>query len=62
MPTDEESYTVIVKKGRKISWQEEPIRNSYKSNEPGKVVITIENGMFRKKKVLYRYKTKNPST
>ncbi|KAL0300960.1 UNVERIFIED_CONTAM: Patellin-4 [Sesamum radiatum] len=61
VPTDEESYTVIVKKGRKISWQDEPIRNSYKNNEPGKVVITIENGMFKKKKVLYRYKTKNPS-
>ncbi|KAK4434689.1 Patellin-4 [Sesamum alatum] len=62
VPTDEESYTVIVKKGRKISWQDEPIRNSYKNNEPGKVVITIENGMFKKKKVLYRYKNKNPST
>ncbi|KAL0320991.1 UNVERIFIED_CONTAM: Patellin-4 [Sesamum radiatum] len=60
VPTDEESYTVIVKKGRKISWQDEPIRNSYKNTEPGKVVITIENGMFKKKKVLYRYKTKNP--
>ncbi|KAL0407131.1 UNVERIFIED_CONTAM: Patellin-4 [Sesamum latifolium] len=61
VPTDEESYTVIVKKSRKISWQDEPIRNSYKNTEPGKVVITIENGMFKKKKVLYRYKTKNPS-
>ncbi|KAK6133156.1 hypothetical protein DH2020_033094 [Rehmannia glutinosa] len=43
VPTDEGSYTVIVKKGRKISWQQEPIRNSFKNKEPGKVVITIEN-------------------
>ncbi|KAI3466313.1 hypothetical protein Pfo_022976 [Paulownia fortunei] len=61
VPTDEGSYTVIVKKGRKISWQQESIRNSFKNKEPGKVVITIENGMFRKKRVLYRYKTKNHS-
>ncbi|KAL3820909.1 hypothetical protein ACJIZ3_006814 [Penstemon smallii] len=61
VPNDEGSYTIIVKKGRKINWQEESIRNTFKNNEPGKIVITIENGIFRKKRVLYRYKTKNPS-
>ncbi|CAA0836571.1 Patellin-4 [Striga hermonthica] len=54
VPTDESSYTVIVKKGRKISWQDEPIRNTFKNKEPGKIVITIENGIFKKKRVLYR--------
>ncbi|GER37563.1 Sec14p-like phosphatidylinositol transfer family protein [Striga asiatica] len=59
VPTDESSYTVIVKKGRKISWQDEPIRNTFKNKEPGKIVITIENGIFKKKRILYRYKAKN---
>ncbi|KAL6542993.1 hypothetical protein OROHE_010513 [Orobanche hederae] len=61
VPTDEGSYTVIVKKGRKISWQQEPIRNSFKNKEPGKVVITIDNSVFKKKRVLYRYKITNHS-
>ncbi|KAL2495715.1 patellin-4-like [Forsythia ovata] len=61
VPTDEGSYTVIVKKGRKISWQEDSIRNSFRNNEPGKVVITVENGIFKKKRVLYRYKTMDTS-
>ncbi|KAL6553311.1 hypothetical protein OROGR_007153 [Orobanche gracilis] len=61
VPTDEGSYTVIVKKGRKIISQQEPIRNSFKNKEPGKVVITIDNNMFKKKRVLYRYKIKNHS-
>ncbi|KAL3614888.1 hypothetical protein CASFOL_040549 [Castilleja foliolosa] len=59
VPTDEGSYTVIVKKVRAISWQDEPIRNTFKNKEAGKVVITVENGMFKKKRVLYRYKTHN---
>lgn len=59
MPTNEGSYTVIVKKERKISWQQVPIRNSFRNTEAGKLVITIENGIFKKKRVLYRYKTKN---
>ncbi|PIN04935.1 Phosphatidylinositol transfer protein SEC14 [Handroanthus impetiginosus] len=61
VPTDEGSYTLIVKKERKITWQEESIRNTFKNKEPGKLVITIENGIFKKKRVLYRYKIKNPS-
>ncbi|CAA3009692.1 patellin-4 [Olea europaea subsp. europaea] len=57
VPTDEGSYTIIVKKGRKISWQDDSIRNSFRNSEPGKIVITVENGIFKKKRVLYRYKT-----
>ncbi|XP_058105678.1 patellin-4 [Magnolia sinica] len=55
-PTDEGSYTLIIQKGKKIGPCEEPIRNSFKNNEPGKVVLTIENSTYRKKKVLYRHK------
>nr|XP_027064325.1 patellin-4-like [Coffea arabica] len=61
VPSNESSYTIIVKKERRIGWQEGSVRNSFKSNEPGKVVITIENGQFRRKRVLYRYKIKDAS-
>ncbi|EHA8589093.1 patellin-4 [Cocos nucifera] len=59
VPTDEGSYTIIVQKGGKLGSQEEPRRNSFKNSEPGKVVLTIENNSFKKKKVLHRYKTKS---
>ena len=63
VPTDEGSYTVIVKKERKIGWlQEGSVRNSFTNNEAGNVVLTVENGSFKKKRILYRYKTKNRST
>jgi len=61
VPTDEGSYTIIVKKGRKISWQDDSIRNSFRNSEPGKVVITVDNGIFKKKRVLYRYKIMSTS-
>ncbi|KAI9194529.1 hypothetical protein LWI28_006847 [Acer negundo] len=62
VPTDEGSYTVIIQKGKKIVVsQDEPIRNTFMNNEPGKVVITIQNGSSKKKRVFYRYKIKNSS-
>ncbi|CAL0334486.1 unnamed protein product [Lupinus luteus] len=57
VPTDEGSYTIIVQKQKKIVSQEESIRNTFKNNEAGKVIITLENTSNKKKKVLYRYKT-----
>ncbi|GFZ05794.1 Sec14p-like phosphatidylinositol transfer family protein [Actinidia rufa] len=60
VPEDKGSYTLIVQKGRKMGWQEGSIHNSFTNKEPGKVVLTIDNtGSFTKKRVLYRYKTKN---
>ncbi|KAI3935432.1 hypothetical protein MKW98_027572 [Papaver atlanticum] len=58
VPSDEGSYTMIIQKGKKMGSQEEPVRNSFRNSEPGKVVLTVENNTFKKKKVLYRYKTK----
>jgi len=57
VPSDEGSYTVIVQKGKKMGSQEGPVRNSFRNNEAGKVVLTIENNSNKKKRVLYRYKT-----
>ncbi|CAN8312942.1 unnamed protein product [Cochlearia groenlandica] len=57
-PTNEASYTVIVSKNRKVGLTDEPvITDSFKANEPGKVVITIDNQTSKKKKLLYRFKT-----
>ncbi|KAI3835920.1 hypothetical protein MKX03_029297 [Papaver bracteatum] len=58
VPSDEGSYTMIIQKGKKMGSQEESVRNSFRNSEPGKVVLTVENNTFKKKKVLYRYKTK----
>ncbi|KAE9599194.1 hypothetical protein Lal_00043860 [Lupinus albus] len=62
VPTDEGSYTIIVQKEKKIGSQEEPIRNTFRNNEAGKVIITLENTSNKKKRVLYRYKTNNKSS
>lgn len=59
VPTDEGSYTIIIQKSKKMGVQGGPVRNSFKNNEPGKVVITIENGKFKKKKVLFRCQSKS---
>ncbi|TKY72419.1 Patellin-4 protein [Spatholobus suberectus] len=61
VPIDEGSYTVIVQKGKKMGSQEGPVRNTFRNNEPGKVVLTIENTSNKKKRVLYRYKTNKNS-
>ncbi|XP_077253341.1 sec14p-like phosphatidylinositol transfer family protein [Tasmannia lanceolata] len=62
VPTDEGSYTVIIQKGKKMGSQVEPVRNSFKNRESGKVILTIENSTYKKKKVLYRHKVKSSSS
>ncbi|KAM3750675.1 hypothetical protein ACB098_04G053000 [Castanea mollissima] len=62
VPSAEESYTVIIQKARKVASSEEPVVcNSFKIGEPGKVVLTIDNATSKKKKLLYRLKTKASS-
>ncbi|XP_031278772.1 patellin-3-like [Pistacia vera] len=59
VPSSESSYTVIVSKTRKVSPTDEPvISDTFKVGEPGKVVLTIDNQSSKKKKLLYRSKTK----
>ncbi|RYQ79222.1 hypothetical protein Ahy_Scaffold6g107929 isoform A [Arachis hypogaea] len=57
VPSDEGSYTIIVQKGKKMGSQEGPVRNTFRNNEAGKVVLTIDNTSNKKKRVWYRYKT-----
>uniref|UniRef100_A0A0E0Q1H2 CRAL-TRIO domain-containing protein n=1 Tax=Oryza rufipogon TaxID=4529 RepID=A0A0E0Q1H2_ORYRU len=59
VPSEEGSYTVIVKKGKKMGSSEAAVRNSFRAGEPGKVVLTVENLTHRKKKVLFRHKAKS---
>lgn len=59
VPTSEEGYTVLVQKTRKFTAADEPfVKNSFKVGEPGKIILSIENASTRKKKLLYRSKTK----
>ncbi|OAY58675.1 patellin-3 [Manihot esculenta] len=59
VPDTEDGYTVIVSKTRKISSTDEPIiSDTFKIGESGKVVLTIDNQTSKKKKLLYRSKTK----
>ncbi|KAG0488048.1 hypothetical protein HPP92_006595 [Vanilla planifolia] len=58
-PSDEGAYTVILQKVRKLTSIDEPyVKNSFKVSQPGKIVITIDNVTTKKKKLLYRWKTK----
>ncbi|KAL6603144.1 hypothetical protein ACP70R_043505 [Stipagrostis hirtigluma subsp. patula] len=59
VPADEGSYTIIVRKGKKMGSSEEAVRNSFRAGEPGKVVLTVENTSNKKKKVLFRHKAKS---
>lgn len=59
VPSAEDGYTVIVSKTRKVgSADEGVISDGFKTSEPGKVVLTIDNQTSKKKKLLYRSKTK----
>ncbi|KAJ9163254.1 hypothetical protein P3X46_022943 [Hevea brasiliensis] len=62
VPSDDGSYTIIISKGKKMSSSEGPIRNIFRNNELGKVVLTIENSSSKRRRVLYRYKTKKSAS
>nr|GMD53104.1 patellin-3-like [Ipomoea batatas] len=59
VPADEGAYTIIVEKSRKIGSADETIiGNTYKAESAGKVVLTFDNQTSKRKKLLYRSKTK----
>lgn len=58
-PSAEGGYTWIVNKSRKIGANDEQvICCRFKIGETGKVVLTFDNQTSKKKKLLYRFKTK----
>ncbi|KAK4440275.1 Patellin-4 [Sesamum alatum] len=58
VPTDENSYTMIIQKGKKMCSDEAPVRKTFKNQEPGKIILTVHNCSGKKKKLFYRYKVK----
>ncbi|CAH9080230.1 unnamed protein product [Cuscuta europaea] len=59
VPDAEGAYTVIVEKPRKIGPADETIiSNTYKTECAGKVVLTFDNQTSKRKKLLFRSKTK----
>ncbi|XP_042066815.1 patellin-3-like [Salvia splendens] len=59
VPSAEGGYTWIVQKSRKIGQADEDVLScSFKIGEPGKVVLTFDNQTSKKKKLLFRSKTK----
>ncbi|KAL1538391.1 patellin-4-like [Salvia divinorum] len=58
VPADESSYTMIVHKCKKMGSDEEAVRNTFKNNEAGKIVLTVHNSSGKKKRLFYRYKIK----
>ncbi|KAK4790878.1 hypothetical protein SAY86_031291 [Trapa natans] len=53
VPEDECSYKILIRRMKKL---EGSIRNSFYINEPGKIVISIDNPTYKKKRVYYRSK------
>ncbi|KAL1542807.1 Patellin-3 [Salvia divinorum] len=59
VPSAEGGYTWVVQKSRKIvPGDEQVVGCSFKIGETGKVVLTFDNQASKKKKLLYRFKTK----
>uniref|UniRef100_A0A2P2LC93 Patellin-3 n=1 Tax=Rhizophora mucronata TaxID=61149 RepID=A0A2P2LC93_RHIMU len=59
VPDAEGGYTIIVSKSRKVTPSDDPVISEiFEIGEPGKVVITVDNQTSKKKKLLYRFKTK----
>lgn len=53
VPEDEGSYIILLQNQKRVG---DCIRNSFYINEPGKVVITVGNGTYKKKRMFYRSK------
>ena len=60
IPDDEGSYRILIQNQKRLIMGES-VRNSFYISEPGKILITIDNWTFKKKRVLYRSKAK-PTT
>lgn len=58
VPDNADSYSVIVLRGKKYGATHDAHRNSFKNQESGRLVLTIENNTYKVKKVLYRYTVK----
>ncbi|GMN65581.1 hypothetical protein TIFTF001_034645 [Ficus carica] len=59
VPNTEGGYTIIIHKSRKIAPSDEPVvQSSFKVDELGRILLTIDNPTSKKKRLLYRFKIK----
>ncbi|CAN8235416.1 unnamed protein product [Cochlearia groenlandica] len=59
VPEEKDAYTVIIQKPRKMKASDEPVlTQSFKVNELGKVLLTVDNPTSKKKKLVYRFNVK----
>lgn len=59
VPEEKDAYTVVVQKPRKMRPSDEPVlTHSFKVNELGKVLLTVDNPTSKKKKLIYRFNVK----
>ncbi|CAG7893367.1 unnamed protein product [Brassica rapa] len=59
VPEEKDAYTVVVQKPRKMKPFDEPVlTQSFKVNELGKVLLTVDNPTSKKKKLVYRFSVK----
>ncbi|KAG2329250.1 hypothetical protein Bca4012_021114 [Brassica carinata] len=56
VPNAEGSYAIVVEKPRKMKASDEAVCNSFTTGEAGKLILSVDNTLSRKKKVAaYRY-------
>ncbi|KAJ0253591.1 Patellin-6 [Hirschfeldia incana] len=56
VPNAEGSYAIVVEKPRKMKASDEAVCNSFTTGEAGKLILSVDNSLSRKKKVAaYRY-------
>ncbi|CAE6075889.1 unnamed protein product [Arabidopsis arenosa] len=63
VPNAEESYTIVVEKPKKMKASDEAVCNSFTTVEAGKLILSVDNTLSRKKKVAaYRYTVRKSTT
>ncbi|KAL1199782.1 Patellin-6 [Cardamine amara subsp. amara] len=63
VPNAEESYAIVVEKPKKMKASDEAVSNSFTTVEAGKLILSVDNTLSRKKKVAaYRYTVRKSTT
>nr|VDD39608.1 unnamed protein product [Brassica oleracea] len=63
VPNAEESYAIVVEKPRRMKASDEAVCNSFTTGEAGKLIISVDNSLSRKKKVAaYHYTVRKSTT
>ncbi|KFK34411.1 hypothetical protein AALP_AA5G141300 [Arabis alpina] len=63
VPNAEESYAIVVEKPKKMKASDEAVCNSFMTVEAGKLILSVDNTLSRKKKVAaYRYTVRKSTT